>query len=115
MRIYLIATIAVLSLLTHGCSTISLFMPADREELHRYALWRKQQLALFDPYLGKTSKEIELIFGKPKRVGKTMPGTFELPYDFVWEYELLPIGESKTYKFFFKGDRLSWVEVLGQR
>jgi len=79
-----------------------------------YFEWVKKQEALFDKYLGKSSQEIEAIFGKPKNIYRANPPSYILPHyaDEMWRYVHLPVGEAASYDFLFKEGYLIGVQVI---
>ncbi len=115
LNMILVSTI----LLSGGCSWSNLLTPSDvaHAELVRHAKWRKQTIALFDQYIGKTPQKIESIFGKPKKMYKANPPSYVLPSlaDEMWDYGYLPIGDADLYIFLFKDKRFINVDVLAQR
>lgn len=106
--------VIIASLLFGGCSWVNTIVPSDREEVFRDALWTKEQEVQFDSYIGKTSQEIEAIFGRPTKIYKANPPSYNLPYgaDEMWRYEELSVGEGGLHNFLFKQNNLIRVQVL---
>lgn len=112
-----IISVVVFSFILAGCGWSEVFKVPDSEEVFREAEWTRQQEAQFDRYIGKTSQEIQLTFGKPRRLFKANPPSYVLPYwaDEMWRYDTLSVGEGGMHNFLFKENRLINVQVLGKK
>lgn len=92
-----------------GCGWQNLFTVPDGSKLYKHVAWARQEEALFEPYLGMTTQEIESIFGKPKSTD--FAKTVGMWWDEVWIYGELPIANAKVNFFYFKDHRLVKVGV----
>ena len=111
-RIVLIVILLFLS----GCGWDYMFFGKGFEGSEAYWKWRREQESYFVPYYGKTSAEIESIFGEPDFKHKddyVAPPTPKFPqgWDAQWVYKHLPQVEAEYLYFYFKDDKLVKVDA----